>query len=306
MASESKEVFKQQCKVLFEKIVIRDLSAIGKENECDFSIPVFCFPDPDDKYRNDFTAPLVPLNNSQINGKIFIEKENADCTWSEISELNDNTYGTPFSDGSRPDWVGYNLEWLKVYNLHDVGCYRLRLEWDDFISGETQVEYSFRYKLRLFNENLADETVRFTYTIQGGIRGSQWEDTQLIDYGSIVWTRQIRFKGIFGHSDSQEYTTETVRYENGANEWIEDFSVEKYDAVFKSAPHSLHTEIKKTILHADIIIVDDYNINNINEYVNKRVLRDSNYEPQYDKWTSYSPVEVRFSQYYQNTRSKRC
>lgn len=315
MASTVKEVFNQDFKILHPIIIIKDLSSIGKEHECDFQVKVFAhLADTTDIYKNDFTAPLISLNNSQPNAKLFLEKQGA-CDFTQIAQLNDDTYGYEFGtvddpdiqfNGNRPDWIGYHIDWHNVLTIDGAGCYRIRLEFDDFITGATSIEFSYTYDLKPYSDDLADGTSRYTYGIFGGVRGSQFKDDEIIDYGTVKWTRQIRVEGVFGYSDGQSYTSEYLREQSGAQKWLQDSSIETYQADLKGLPSSLHQEFKKVVLHADSIIVDDYNEFNINEYVNKRILRDSDYEPDYDRFVSYSSVILQFTQYHQNIRNKRC
>ena len=146
--------------------VIKDLSSIGTANECEFQLPVFAYPsDVSDLYRNDYTSTLVQINNRYKEPKIFLEVQSG-CFWDEVAELDSsNTYGVYYTFESKPNWIGYKIDWYLVYNLEGVGCYRIRQEYTDIIENTTKIEYGYKYNLRLWNENLADNTVKLTYKI---------------------------------------------------------------------------------------------------------------------------------------------
>lgn len=314
-----KDVWKKDFGILRDTVVVEDLSSIGQDSECKFNILQFAYPtDTADKYRNDFHAPLYTLSNNQINAAIYLEKKNeTTCEWAELAQLNDTTYGYVFGSASDPnytfnlnktEWIGYHIDWYLVYN--DVnggaGCYRIRLEYDSLSTGNSEIKYSYTFVLKLWDENQADQTVRFSYLIDGGTIGDKSNDSIILDYETVKWERQLRIDGVFGYADPQEYETEFNRYTSGAQVKIKDMSTERYPCELNGLPYSIHQEIKKTLLLADRIIVDDYNLNNITTYVDKWVIRDSNYEPAYDRWVSYHPVQIQFAQYYQNNNKRRC
>jgi hypothetical protein len=303
-----KESTFQDFELLTEKVVVLDLSAIGKAYECSFPMLAFAYPsDTSDTYKNDFIAPLFPLTNSQINPHLYLEKKNEDCTWTEIQELTDTTYGDPKAIyNTNTNWIGTHIDAWKVYNTNGSGCYRIRLEYDNIVAGDTEIVYSYRYEVKLWNENLADETTRMTYTVEGGKLGDEFKDDTVINYNTSIWTRQIRVDGIFGYKPSMSYETEYTRYKNGAQVYTDNNGVEKYPYLLKGLPFSLHMEVSKTVMLSDKIIIDDYNIENVNQWQNKQVTRTSGYEPNYDKYVSFSSVELEFSQYFENNRRKRC
>lgn len=309
------EIQKQDIELLNSTVVVEDYSSIGKDFECAYTMKAFYWTDDvNDTDKNDFTAPLYTLNNSQINASLYLEKRSECCEWVEMSQLNDNTYGYAYGSSHDPNqqfntntsWIGYHIDWWKVYNQHGEGYYRTRLEYDNLPSAETQIRYSYTYQLLEYSDDRADHTTRFNYKIKGGKVGDEKSDEIVINYNTTIWERQFRVRGIFGYSDSMNYEAEYTRYRSGAKVYTDNNGVEFYQCQLKGIPYSLHREFKKTMVFADEIIISDYNIDNIYQWKNKRVIRSGDYEINYDRFVSYYPATIEFSQYFENLRRKRC
>ena len=158
-------------------------------------------------------------------------------------ELNRYTYGVYYSESDlQSNWRGFKVEWYKVYNLEGVGCYRVRQQYTDLTDSSTKINYSYKYNLKLFNENLADKTTKLTYTINGGKLGSTLNDEDVIDYGSVVWDKEIRLPNSILFGESSEFTRETTRYKNGGQTPIEDSQVETIQYNARKVPYSLHRD----------------------------------------------------------------
>lgn len=305
------ECIKEEFELLLSERVIRDLSSIGGGAECDYQIQAFCDPSgsltsEEDRVRNDFHSHLLALNNRYEDLEMYLEKRTAcGCDWEELTQLTDNTYGR-FDVEPNPYWLNYRMEWLKVYNEHGLGCYRVRKQYKSILDAEIQLEYSYQFNVAIYDANKADEEVRYTYTINGGKIGDPYQDEEVLNFNEYVWDSQIRLTGIFGHSDSSEYEREYIKYRNGSKVWTKDAQVEKYKSILKGVPFFVHLEVSKIIFHSDEIIIDDFNLININEWRNKRVIPEGDYEPSYNVNTSFSSVELTFSQYYENLERKRC
>ena len=298
----------QDFTLLKSKEVVIDNSSIGRANECSFELPVFAYPsDSTDTYRNDFTSSLLSLSNRYINPAIYLD-ELQDCGWVEISQLNDSTYGTYYTFTSQPNWIGYKVDWLKVFNLQGAGCFRIRQEYESITDPTILQNLSYKYNLRQYTDGLADKTTKITYTINGGKRGSTLDDKEVIDYKDIIWEREVRLPNSFFGFESSEYTREFVRYKNGAQVWTQDEQVETIQFNARTVPYSLHRELKITAIQADEIYLSDYNEGNpnTNKYNHKRVKCSSSYEPNWNTYTTFAPVQLTFEPYYQNLRAKRC
>lgn len=300
----------QDFELLFSKEVIRDLSDIGNANECEFEVPVFAYPsDTADKYRNDFTTSLLPLTNRYSTPEFYLEVETSCDNWTQVAQLNDNTYGTFYSTfDSKPLWSGYKINWWKVYNTDGVGCYRIRREFTDITDATVKVVYSYKYNLKLWNENLADKTTKIRTKTNGGKTGNKDFDKNVLDYKEVIWEREIRLPKSFFGFESSEFTREYTRYSNGGQVHIEDSQKETILFNAKKLPYFLHRELKIDYLQADEIYLSDYNLQNPNPemYDNKRVIVNSAYEPKWNLYNSYASIELQFNPYYENLRRKQC
>jgi hypothetical protein len=288
--------------------VIKDLSSIGTANECEFQLPVFAYTtDVTDTYRNDFTSTLVQINNRYKDPKIYLEVQNG-CTWDEVAQLNDSTYGTYYSTfASKPLWIGYKIDWYLVYNLEGLGCYRIRQEYTDIIENTVKIEYGYKYNLRLWNENLADKTTKLTYKVSGGKIGDTANDERMIDYKDVVWEKEIRLPSSFFGFESSEYTVESTRYKNGASTQTTNEQKQNISFHVKSLPYSLHSEIRTTALQCGDLRISDYNLSNpFKFYDHKRVVINSDYTPTWTTYNTYSPVQLEFNPYFENLRRKLC
>lgn len=295
--------------LLKSKEVVLDYSSIGDSQTCFFEIPVFTDGVGTDTYKNDFTTSLLPLSNRYTSPAIYLEVETSCDNWTQVAQLNDSTYGTyynSFTDLST--WIGYKIEWYKVYNLQGAGCYRIRQEYTDVVDSSIKVRYSFKYNLKLYNDNLADETTKVKYTIRGGKIGSTLDQAEVIDYKSNIWEREVRLPYSFFGFPTGEYTREFVRYKNGAQVNTINDSVESYEWIVKKIPYQLHRELAITMLFCEEIFISDYNSSNPNtdKYNQFRVTPTSNYEPNWNTYTPYASVQLTVKPYFENIRRKRC
>jgi len=301
------ESFFQDFELLKSKEVVLDLSTIGRSNECEFKLPVFGYlSDTSDLYRNDFTAPLLMLSNRYSSPALYLEQMQGDCSWLELAQLNDNTYGTYYPIASKPYWIGYKLQWHEVLNLHGAGCYRIRTEYTDTITAVINIEYSYKFDLKAYSEGFADKTIKLTYQINGGIIGNPNDDQNPIDYEGITWIREVRLPNSYAGFETSEYTREYVKYKNGGQVWTKDDQVENIVCQIGKIPYSLHRALKVTALQSDALWVSDYNRGNQVNYDHKRVIANSGYEPKWAKYATYAPVEIQLQPYFQNLERKRC
>jgi hypothetical protein len=299
----------QKFTLLKSKEVVIDYSCIGNPNECVFEMPSFAYPsDITDSYKNDFTSSLLALSNRYKNPEFYLEVL-IDCNWVEVSQLNDSTYGTYYSTfSSNPNWAGFVVQWYKVYNVEGEGIYRIRQEYTDILDPIIKVNYSYRYNLKLYNANFADETTKINYTINGGKIGSTLNDEEVVDYKDIIWNREVRLPRSFFGFESSEYSREFTRYKNGGQEWVQDEQTETILYNCKRLPYSLHRELKITAMQSGELYVSDYNFSNpkLDGYNMKRVIPSSGYEPTWTTYTTFAPIQLTFEPYFKNLRRKRC
>ena len=300
----------QDFELLYGKEVVLDYSNIGNAQTCEFELPVFAYPsDTTDTRRNDFTTSLLSLTNRYNTPEFYLEVYNTTtCAWVEVAQLTDSTYGEYFTFTSRPKWAGYRVDWYKVYNLEGVGCYRIRQEYTDVTDAVVKINYSFKYNLKLYSDNLADRTTKIKYTLRGGKIGSVQNQEEVIDYKDVIWDRELRLPSSFFGLPTSEFTREFVRYKNGAQVWVTDEQIQSYQYIVKKVPFQLHRELSITMMQCDEIYIWDYNSSNPNtdKYDAFRVIPTSNYEPNWTTYTPYASVQLTFKPYFENLRRKRC
>jgi len=299
----------QDFELLFDSDVVRDLSDIGNANECEFELPVFAYPtDTTNKYRNDFSSFLLPLTNRYNTPEFYLEVETSCDNWTEVAQLTDSTFGIFYTFATRTKWGGFRVEWHKVYSSEGVGCYRIRQEFTDIVDATVKIAYSYKYNLKLWNENLADKTTKIKSVINGGKTGYEENDKRVLNYKSEIWEREVRLPNSFFGFESSEFTKEYTRYSNGGQVHILDDQKETILFNAKRLPYFLHRDLKINYLQADEIYLSDYNLGNPkpNRYNNKRVIVNSAYEPKWNLYNSYASIELQFNPYYENLRRKQC
>jgi hypothetical protein len=277
-------------------------------NDCCFTIPVLAKATGGDNYTDDQSSVLWWYDNGFTNAVLNLQKyENG--AWSEVANLNDNTYGTYYQYGfeindKEESLLGYLIDWKLVLNALGEGTYRVQTE-ESTVLGDTVNRYSIEWCLQTYTQYRANRTVRIDwYNI--GIVGSLTNDKDTRDYGSLNWFNQLRLPdAIFGDATST-YEREFVRYQNGKQVWIQDDSVEEYTLNTGRYPSYLHTILKFDLLQSDAIFVTNYDKNAAQDYVDKEVIASSDYSPNWNYGTKLADVSINFQQKYQNHRSKRC
>lgn len=296
----------QDFDLLLDEEIVSDLSDIGRAKECEFQLPVFAYPtDITSKRKNDFTAPLFTGSNRYTNPEFFLEVQN-DCGWTQVAALTDDTYGTYSTFTSRPKFLGYILQWHLVESLQGVGCYRVKLSYTDVVDSTVKVEFSFKYNLKLYTDNLADRTTKITYRIDGGKTGNKANPKKVINYKDISWEREVRLPDSFFGFPFDTTTKEYTRFKTGAEIYTKDISVKSYNFEARKLPSSLHNELNVVAFKSDSILISDYNLGNPEVFNRVQVNLNSDYTPKWTQYVTYASVELEFNQHFQNNERKRC
>jgi len=188
--------------------------------QCEYKEHTFASPaNPDDFWKNDKNEFLfkrfVPVDTVEME----LHKDGV-----KVDDLNTNTYGTffnGFASGSAEQqlYVGYLLEWLLVYNAFGAGTYTVVTNLN--IIGVASTVTSREFNLTLYNDILANGTVRIETTQNGNIFGNQF------DFTDLNWYQSLRLPAIFGNPtpifETTDYMTSThKRVQNKAKmgrEW---------------------------------------------------------------------------------------
>lgn len=251
--------------------------------------------DTDDELKNDrntfiwnFDFDVIDTNTPEItlwkNGQL-------------IDDLDDNSFGILypynfFKNVDNRSFVGYEVNWGRVFNTYSSGVYHVQLEIET-IFGQTIIQKSDSFCVKQYSEDLADKTVRIEYYLNGIIGNSNFDELTT-NYGELNLYNSHRFDGYFSFEKSR-YEKDYIRYENGLDEKVTDEQFPEYVLDLKPIPAFKHNILRTDILQADKILVTDYNTRNFDKYYQKSVQVISEYAPNilYLK-TKLAPIKLNF------------
>jgi hypothetical protein len=277
-------------------------------DDCCFVLPVLAKASGGDNLTDDKSSVLFFYNVGITTALLTLQKWNGNI-FADISTLTDNTYGSnyPFAfetNENNENLQGYILDWQKIIVLNGAGTYRVKSDSTTILAGANE-QFSMEYCLKEYTDFRADLTTRIEW-FNSGIIGSEKDDTKTRDYGSIDWFNQVRLpETIFG-DDSNDYSREFVRYQNGEQVWLQDDNVESYNLKTGRFPSFLHKYLKYDMMQGDNIKVTNYDKDAHVDHIEKQVIPSSSYEPNYIRGTKLSNVELTFEQQFQNHSKKRC
>jgi len=216
-------------------------------------------------------------------------------------------YGTDYPFGfqtvNNQKYVGYKVEWYKVFTLHGAGIYKVELVVTDSILGNGSI-FSFEFKVCEYRPHLAEGTIRLQWR-QNGTIGSIADDKKTIDYLGLNWVNQIRLPGFFGYPDA-DYVKENIQYTNGAREWTFDEMEPIYILKTNRIPIQFHWLFMVAIMQSDRCTITDYNSRNAEKYVNKEIMFQTEYKPDWKPLMSkLAPVELAVKQRFNNYKKHR-
>ena len=202
--------------------------------KCEYEEKVFCDAlNPDDYWKNDqnefLFKRLIPTDSISLE----LHKDGV-----KIDDLNDDTYGTffdGFSDGTEEQqlYVGYLIDWQKVYIPFDVGKYTIVAKINvigNFTTFESRV-----FNLNIYSDIAAADTVRIESYQNGNILGNDF------DFTGLNWYQSLRIGGEFGNPkpvfETTEYvTSQYIRKQNKATmsrEWTLNTKLLSWEVVEK-------------------------------------------------------------------------
>lgn len=228
--------------------------------------------------QNDFSTFLDLLALTTSTAAYTLYKDNV-----LVATLSGFTnYGVDYPLGFKvtnlKKYVGYRINWALVLADLGEGVYKVGLTADDPILGGGTV-YSFEFKLCAYRVDRADGTIRLQWW-QNGTIGSVKNDKESIDYLDLNWVNQIRLPGFFGFPGA-DYVKETIHYNNGMREWTFDEQEPLYILKTKPIPSYVHNIFRISIMQSDRCTVTDYNSVNAEKYVNKEIMFQTEYKPQW-------------------------
>lgn len=263
-----------------------------------------------DPFKNDVAGFLWWFNDVVSSAVLKLFKYDINVSdYIEIAVLNSTNYGTNYSYGffvndNAEKFVGYQLEWKKALTLHGEGSYKVKCEVTSSIGGNITLE-SPEYCLKHYSPERADGTVKIEYYLNN-ILGISSDDYKTKDLGSLNWYNSIRVPGYFGFNTSS-YESDYIQYNNGQRVWVEDEQEPEFTLKLKPVAQYVHETMRTDILQADRILITDYNSKNPGSFIQKPVIKNSNYEPEWMPLKSkLAPVTVKFKQEFNNHKKLRC
>lgn len=239
--------------------------------------------------------------------------------WITTTNLDTNAYGTyyDFTSICIENWKGFNIDWRLVINAFGEGFYRFKAAYT--VGGNSAYLVSEPYCLKEWSCEGTDVTVRWETEISGGRIGSITNDQQLFVFccftavkggATIVtpvsWWDQIRVYAFFGR-ETTEYEKVQVEYANGEIVQVRNEAIQKFQYESALQPKWIHDRLKAYGIMADKLWVTDYNWNNSDYEIDKRmVVCDGGYAPEYNENTRMSNVKVDFKEGFQNVIRDRC
>lgn len=228
-------------------------------------------------------------------------------TWTDIANLNDNTYGTyiPYNTYAlHPEYCGYQVAWREVLDAFGEGIFRIKTT---IVGGIIDAcAASEPFCLKEWTCENAKNTVKFEATLTNGKIGDATNPAQLYDICGVTYTDSIRFEGFFGW-EKAEFKRKNVEYNNGIIYKVRDEAIKTFALLTGRLPKWLHDRFKAYGLMADTLLVSDYNYNNADYNVKRKgVVCESGYEPDWRQYSRFAKVRVEFKENQQNLIRKRC
>lgn len=257
--------------------------------------------------KNDNHSVIWFFDQLFTEAEMTLEKHNG-TDFEEKDVIDSNTYGTFYEFGFfvnkfGESAIGYQLKWHNVLVAWGEGDYRIKVSATPAI-GDAFEDYSFTFCLKPYTDWRADNTTRFSWNRNGQF-GDLKQDERKNDYGTIDWFNQLRLPDSFFGRPTNDQEKKFTKYQGGEEIWTTDIRVEKYVWIGYLYPAWLHNYISRNITAGDVVTVTDYNIKNPNRFINKRVVYESNYAPEWRDDVDKNTVELTFKQEYQNLVKKR-
>jgi len=200
-----------------------------------------------------------------------IELIDEDCNL--IAELNDDTYGEYFPEGSfanNSKYVGYKLEWKNVLQLHGAGVYKIKVSYSNVIAGTVE-KCSCGFNLMHYSDEDADNTVKMEFEY------NSYYINSTEDFRGEKWKSMFRVYGYFGNPQPQLERSSYLNTNRQITD-IQDKMYNEYTFETEFVPHCISeliipTQENKSLASiSDEILITDYNITNHFNFVKLPVL----------------------------------
>ena len=243
-------------------------------NNCDYVIPQFV-DETNDPYKNDFQSFWIQLN--AIN-EVIITLFKIDTDGTKTSyEITDDTYGVYFAKGVlKPNLVTFYVQWEKIRDLLGFGTYYFTFQiFSDITRVVNDGRTSF-FQLMPYSCDAANGTSRITVRNTGYIEGGNdytGLDGYTLGFGGLrnYWEQQIRFFGRvirLAPETLEEYLVTNAR----GQEMIQKQRIPNYQLQVNNIKNNASQPLINDYFLSNYITVDDYNINNVENFRNLRII----------------------------------
>ena len=270
---------------------------------CDFTLKVLA----DDSgltLRNDVSGFLWWFNDTINDAELTLQKW-VNGAWSNVYVMTGNTLGTNyafefFTNDAGENFIGYQLEWANVLDIHGEGSYRVKCDTTDYLAVENTL-YSYEYCLKTYTDYRAEGTVRIEFYLNNTLGDSQ-NDKAVKDLGNLNWFNSFRLPGWFGYPNSGYEKTRT-QYNTGQILDAISNQEQVFELRLKMIPFFVHEALRIDMMQGDTVLISDYNSRNVENFVQKAVKPNSGYAPEYHKGKNkLSSVKVDFIKEYNNDK----
>ena len=242
-------------------------------NNCDYVIPQFV-DDSNDQYKNDFQSFWIQLNaiNEAVITLFKIENDGTKTSY----QINDNNYGVYFPKGVlKPNLAAFYVQWEKIRDLLGYGKYYFTVEIYANPSTVISEGRTSFFQLMPYSCDAANGTARITVRNTGYIEGGN-DYTGLNGYGGLggrrnFWEQQIRFFGRVIRLAPETLEDYLVTNSRG-QEMIQKQRIPNYQLQVNNIKNNASRPLINDYFLSNYITVDDYNINNVENFRNLRVI----------------------------------
>lgn len=286
-----------------------DIPAAGTKDCCqDFFLNVLADTGNADDLRNDKSGFIYSFDDSVSSVTLTLQKLIAGV-FQDVAPLNDNTYGTFFAYGffvnnAGEKFIQYQLLWRNVLQGLGPGRYKVKCSFD-FPFAPSDDQFSFDYCLAVYTPTRANQSIRLEYYLNG-IFGNTSDDERRNDYGDLNFYNSYRLPGFFGYPTSK-YDQEFIQYNNGQRVWVKDEQEPEFTLKLRMIPGFMHDILRTEFMQADNLLITDYNSKNPLSYIGKKVIKNSDYAPNWNILQSkLADVELKFKQEFNNLKKLYC
>ena len=179
----------------------------------------------------------------------------------ELATITGVTYGTDYPTFTeKPLYVGYQLDWEKVFNLHGAGWYQVKAE--KVILGTSSTETSQKFRLLEYSDEAADGTTRIESYQSGNILSSSFDYTDLVVGG---WYQSYRINGRLSSPDPK-FETDRILDENYEQDQVNDQIFKEWTLETKQLSSQIGNQLLYDNSLANKYLVSDNNNNNYEIY----------------------------------------